>query len=436
MVVRNLKKIVGIFVSAVLSVGALAGCGTAADTAGAAGVTGASTQQPLTKTTKLPSNGVITADQMKTLVGKTGTYSFTGKSGKYAYEWRYQAEQIKNPTEQKLKVTLSEKNLDAVKKAAANAPYALSATIADFELAGSPQLVITVPSKWSANRVVAVAQQNNELRQISSAAPKLSIQKKTTVVTSTVTVTHQTVYFVGGAGSKSDTKASDGKSSADDSQSAGEGSDGAAASVDTDGSATSTGGSGSGSSASSGSSSAGTGSGTSSDTSGTSGASGNGSALSGSNTTSGKSSGKTADGSSKADGTIRVTVSIDAKTLVGHLAEVSANKRAYVPGNGWILAPTTVTAKQGESVYDLLVSVTKAHKIQMESSYTPMYGSAYIEGIGQLYEFDAGSASGWMYSVDGWFPNYGASQYTSLHNGSVVKWRYTRELGADIGGSN
>ncbi|MCI1935294.1 MAG: DUF4430 domain-containing protein [Bifidobacteriaceae bacterium] len=431
---RNLKKIVGIFVSAVLSVGALAGCGTAADATGAAGVTGASAQQSLAKTTKLPSNGVITADQMKTLVGKTGTYSFTGKSGKYAYEWRYQAEQIKNPTEQKLKVTLSEKNLDAVKKAAANAPYALSATIANFELAGSPQLVITVPSKWSANRVVAVAKQNNELRQISSAAPKLSVQKKTTVVTSTVTVTHQTVYFVGGAGSKSDTKASGGKNSADGSHDAGEGSDGAAASAGADGSGTLADGSGAGSSTGSGSSSTGTGSGTSSSTSGASGASGNSSALSGSNATSGSSSGKTAGGSSKSDGTIRVTVSIDAKTLVGHLAEVSANKRAYVPANGWILAPTTVTAKQGESVYDLLVSVTKAHKIQMESSYTPMYGSAYIEGIGQLYEFDAGSASGWMYSVDGWFPNYGASQYTSLHNGSVVKWRYTRELGADIGG--
>lgn len=48
----------------------------------------------------------------------------------------------------------------------------------------------------------------------------------------------------------------------------------------------------------------------------------------------------------------------------------------------------------------------------MESKWTPLYESAYIQGIHNLYEFDVGSGSGWMYSVNDWYPNYGCSCYT------------------------
>ena len=61
----------------------------------------------------------------------------------------------------------------------------------------------------------------------------------------------------------------------------------------------------------------------------------------------------------------------------------------------------------GESAFDVLQRVCRENKIHMESSFTPLYNSAYIEGIGNLYEFDAGSLSGWMYTVNDWFPNYG-----------------------------
>jgi len=66
---------------------------------------------------------------------------------------------------------------------------------------------------------------------------------------------------------------------------------------------------------------------------------------------------------------------------------------------------------------------------------TPVYQSAYIEGIGNLYEFDGGPTSGWMYSVNGAYPNCGSSAYV-LQNGDTVCWRYTCALGADIGGRN
>lgn len=61
-----------------------------------------------------------------------------------------------------------------------------------------------------------------------------------------------------------------------------------------------------------------------------------------------------------------------------------------------------------------------------------MYNSAYIEGIGNLYEFDCGENSGWMYKVNDWFPNYGMSRYV-LKNGDTVSLIYTCDGGFDIG---
>ena len=90
---------------------------------------------------------------------------------------------------------------------------------------------------------------------------------------------------------------------------------------------------------------------------------------------------------------------------------------------------------EGESVFDVLLRETKNHKIHMEYSETPLYQAAYIEGIGNLYEFDAGETSGWMYRVNGWFPNYGCSKY-AVADGDVIAWVYTCDLGQDVGGAD
>ena len=55
-----------------------------------------------------------------------------------------------------------------------------------------------------------------------------------------------------------------------------------------------------------------------------------------------------------------------------------------------------------------------------------------VEGINQLYELDCGKNSGWMYSVNGTFPNYGASAYKPK-DGDVILWVYTCDLGNDVG---
>ena len=126
------------------------------------------------------------------------------------------------------------------------------------------------------------------------------------------------------------------------------------------------------------------------------------------------------------------TFSIECSTILNNLKDLDPDKRELVPSNGVILAPTKVTFYEGESVFDVLQRVCKEKGIHMESSWTPIYNSAYIEGIHNLYEFDCGELSGWMYRVNGWYPNYGCSRY-QLVDGEKVEFRYTCDLGKDVG---
>lgn len=127
------------------------------------------------------------------------------------------------------------------------------------------------------------------------------------------------------------------------------------------------------------------------------------------------------------------TFSIECSSVFHNLKEIEAEKLDILPSGGIILARQTVVFSEGESVFDVLQRVCREKSIHMETSFTPIYNSAYVEGIHNLYEYDCGSGSGWMYCVNGFFPNYGCSQY-KLRNGDVVEWRYTTNLGADIGG--
>lgn len=108
-------------------------------------------------------------------------------------------------------------------------------------------------------------------------------------------------------------------------------------------------------------------------------------------------------------------------------------KVGYVPASGVILYPMNVTFEDGETVFDVLKRVCTTLGIQLEYSWSPDYGTHYIEGINHLYEFDCGGMSGWMYSVNGVFPNYGCSNYP-LKNGDVIVFAYSCQgLGTDVG---
>lgn len=126
------------------------------------------------------------------------------------------------------------------------------------------------------------------------------------------------------------------------------------------------------------------------------------------------------------------TISIHCNSILNNMDNLKKEKSSYVPSDGCILATTKVEFTEGETVYDILKRTCDTLNIQMEASYTPLYKSYYVEGIHNLYEFDCGRQSGWMYKVNGWYPNYGCSSY-KVKDGDAITWNYTCDgLGADI----
>lgn len=130
---------------------------------------------------------------------------------------------------------------------------------------------------------------------------------------------------------------------------------------------------------------------------------------------------------------LTATLSVSAATILDNMDIFDQDKLEVLPADGIIYKAQKVTFYEGESVFDVLLREMKKNKIHMEFSMTPIYNSNYIEGINNLYEFDAGELSGWMYKVNGWFPNYGSSRY-KLKDGDVIEWVYTCDLGRDVGG--
>ncbi len=118
------------------------------------------------------------------------------------------------------------------------------------------------------------------------------------------------------------------------------------------------------------------------------------------------------------------TIQISCASILDNLQNLSAGKDRFVPANGIILATSTVAFNEGDTVFDVLKRACDAAGIQLEYSWTPAYGSYYVEGINHLYEFDCGNESGWRYQVNGWYPNHGCSSYT-LKNGDAIQWNYT-----------
>lgn len=131
---------------------------------------------------------------------------------------------------------------------------------------------------------------------------------------------------------------------------------------------------------------------------------------------------------------VEVTISIYCNTLSEHMEKLENPAiKSYIPSDGVILKKTTYKGTTDNTVFDALNTVCRNSDIQLDFSYTPIYASYYIKGINYLYEFDGGQLSGWMYKVNGWFPNYGCSSYT-LKDGDKIVWVYTCDLGNDVGG--
>lgn len=102
---------------------------------------------------------------------------------------------------------------------------------------------------------------------------------------------------------------------------------------------------------------------------------------------------------------------ISCKTVLSHKDDLQSNYQ--VPAGGKIFEKK-MKIKEEDTVMDIL----KRTGVELDIS------KGYVAGIDGLYEFDCGKNSGWMYRVNGKFPNYMAGKCT-LHDGDKVEWLYT-----------
>lgn len=123
------------------------------------------------------------------------------------------------------------------------------------------------------------------------------------------------------------------------------------------------------------------------------------------------------------------TLSVSCDTILNNMDKLDKAKKSLVPSDGVIFKAQKIGFKAGDTVYDVLEKALVVNNIQFEYNKTT---NVYIEGINNLYEFDCGKLSGWMYKVNGVFPNKGCDAYT-LSDGDVVEWVYTCDLGRDVG---
>lgn len=134
-----------------------------------------------------------------------------------------------------------------------------------------------------------------------------------------------------------------------------------------------------------------------------------------------------------------VTLSINCGTVLDNWDRLpeSLQDEAYVPSDGWILKKTEYVLRPGDTAFDILNRAVRHQKIQMEyqGADANVYNSVYIQGINYLYEYSCGPLSGWMYRVNGEFPDCGCDAY-QLKDGDRIEFIYTCDLGRDIGGEN
>lgn len=124
-----------------------------------------------------------------------------------------------------------------------------------------------------------------------------------------------------------------------------------------------------------------------------------------------------------------VTLTIRCDTAVNNGMHLESKWAGIVPASGCILDTTTFEINDGDTVLDVLCQARDKFKLHMQ--YKGAGSGIYVEGINNLYEFDGGRWSGWMYCVNDWYPNYGCGVYY-LQPGDVIEWNYTCDLGCDL----
>lgn len=131
-------------------------------------------------------------------------------------------------------------------------------------------------------------------------------------------------------------------------------------------------------------------------------------------------------------GPVRVTVLAECSTVLSHMdiIDPAVNPPEVVPEDGVIIARCEVSLPEGATAFDALAAAARKQRVRVD--YTGSAYGTYIRGIGYVTEFGFGELSGWMYTVNGEFPDVSVSDRV-LGSGDVVEFRYTCDLGRDVG---
>lgn len=99
----------------------------------------------------------------------------------------------------------------------------------------------------------------------------------------------------------------------------------------------------------------------------------------------------------------------------------------YIKGyKGVILSQHNIEISSGENVLDLTTRLLDDNNIVYDAS------GGYFSMIDNQKQFDKGKASGWMYSINGEYPNLGAGT-VKVKDRDIIEWLYTDNLGEDVG---
>lgn len=131
-------------------------------------------------------------------------------------------------------------------------------------------------------------------------------------------------------------------------------------------------------------------------------------------------------------GPVRVTVLAECSTVLSHMdiIDPAVNPPEVVPEDGVIIARCEVSLPEGATAFDALAAAARKQRVRVD--YTGSAYGTYVRGIGYVTEFGFGELSGWMYSVNGEFPDVSVSDRV-LESGDMVEFRYTCDLGRDVG---
>ncbi|MEG1778734.1 MAG: DUF4430 domain-containing protein [Oscillospiraceae bacterium] len=408
---KNLKRCLALIIAIVMSL--LGGCDVKENTG---------------RMMEIPADGVIKQAVFEKLMTSNDLAVFSGTASDINYQWLFIGSDIKTPKDQNLALEFTNTKVNEVKEQL-NTDMVFEFIYASTEeISGNPSLSITIPSKWDCNSAevylydmekstansIGSAAVNNAADTIVTFAPQQTkgiffiagIKSEQTTATtlpakSTVIEAEVTDKAQNEAASQSNTTASQPDPYLSDSTSS---KPAPQREIEND---------------------------ISESKSSYSGGVKNSNKNNNSSSNSSNSGNNTDDETDSKDEKLKATLLISCETILNNKDNFNKDKLAVLPDDGIILKEKTITFTNGESVFDVVKRETKAKKIHFEFSNTPGYNSAYIEGIGNIYEFDCGQLSGWSYRVNGEVPGYGCSNYL-LEDGDNIEILYTCDLGNDI----